>query len=146
MTVWLCVAAAVLVALLPAVGITVCMGHDGHVGVATTTTTTTSPCACDHGAATAVERGSAQPDDHPPCDDVALDPPLFYRGVDSNPAASARSVAPGSPPASAHVVDPISTANAIAIVRSARARLMASVGALRPSPQLGHQRVIVLLI
>ena len=75
-TAWLCLAVAVLIALMPAAGVMVCLGHNGHVGIGVPTKT--SSCPCEHHSATEDEPSAdlaKNESRHPPCSDIALDPP-----------------------------------------------------------------------
>ena len=71
-TAWLCLAVAVLIALMPAAGVMVCLGHNGHVGIGVPTKT--SSCPCEHHSATEDEPSAdlaENEDRHPPCSAIA---------------------------------------------------------------------------
>jgi hypothetical protein len=79
---WLSLLVAVFIALVPASGVTVCLGHDGHlglgVGVASVGTgDSVTPCPCQHDTAHSMTAHSAPSQvvdaEHPPCDDLVLD-------------------------------------------------------------------------
>lgn len=70
---WLALAACSAVALLPAGGFSLCLGADGHVGVARADATVACPCA-PAGAALSDRSG----DEHPPCRDVEIASPDVY--------------------------------------------------------------------
>jgi hypothetical protein len=82
---WLCAAIALLLVLVPAAGVTVCVGHDGHVGVGVKTATRSCPCGHEEADAHAGrgERELPVPGTavrHPPCEDFELSAPAFVRG------------------------------------------------------------------
>lgn len=97
-TLWLCLVLALCIAVLPASGLMLCLGHDGHLGVGTGAAQTTGcPCAHDD-SATDTQTGPllafAQPahdpdpgntqepsDDRHPCDDLDLDAPEAVRSA-----------------------------------------------------------------
>lgn len=75
-TTWLCLAVALLVALMPVPGAMVCLGQDGHVGFGAATVA--GSCPCEHDSATEADPVAAlvkNDDRHPPCYDIALDLP-----------------------------------------------------------------------
>lgn len=98
-TTWLSLVVAVLVALVPAGGMAVCLGHDGHlgfgVGVASAGASdggTQCPCQHDSTHSTTVpSTPSAVVDaEHPPCDDLLLDSSEVVReSSSSSPLAKA---------------------------------------------------------
>ena len=143
-TAWLCLAVALLIALMPAAGVMVCLGHDGHIGLGAVTET--ASCPCDHHSGTDEERPADAPDNderHPPCDDIALDPPEVFKDAG---LAKKLPKSGDTPP------DDYSPASACWLLgpgedRSGEASppWVAS-AAVRPRDQLAHKRTVVLLI
>lgn len=96
---WLCLVVAVLVSLLPAGGMTVCLGRDGHLGFGlgiVTTDGAESRCPCEHGAevaeVTQTELLDATDLGHPPCDDLVLESPEVFKESGFAPSLAAAAV------------------------------------------------------
>lgn len=123
-TAWFCLAIALLIALTPAAGVMVCLGHGGHIGLGVTARADT--CPCGHGAvghdsgrwdseAGAPESAAGQPaglpaheHEHPPCTDLALDPPetpRLEKLASDDPTPANASPAILFPPAAVWVCD-----------------------------------------
>lgn len=144
-TTWLCLAVAVLMALVPASGVTVCLGHDGHVGFGVGAAG--NPCPCGHEAALDNEEHPRALDAarHPPCDDVALDTPEFVSGTDHGPQIAKPAddeSGGGMPPLPCW---PPSCAAPAAPVQDLLA-WWAESASHRPRQQIEHRRTVVLLI
>ena len=143
-TTWLCLAVAVLIALMPAAGVMVCLGHDGHVGFGAVTET--ADCPCDHHSAIDEEDPADSPDNderHPPCDDIALDPPEVFKDAEfAKKLLTSRDTSPDddSPAIACWFLGPGETR-----YRDASPPWIAS-AAVRPREQLSHKRTVVLLI
>lgn len=98
----LCLVVAVIFSILPAGGLVVCLGHDGHLGLALGVVATDDgkpECPCTHQSAVdAVARTSAESDTadfrHPPCDDVVLEPPEIFNDFDRAPSISITTAEP----------------------------------------------------
>ena len=78
---WLCLVIVTIVALVPAAGAVVCLGHDGHVGFGVGgfgVADKTETCPCEH-AHEFLQGESAESeavsDSHPLCVDLAIDAP-----------------------------------------------------------------------
>ena len=144
-TTWLCLAVAVLVALMPTAGVMVCLGHDGHVGIGAVAEI--GSCPCEHHAVGEDEPSADRVENeerHPPCRDVALDPPDVVKGAELAPKLANSTDTPPddhSPAVAAWVVD-----NDWAETARAAAPPWATAEAARPSKQLEQRRTIVLLI
>jgi hypothetical protein len=87
---WITLVACILVALMPASGFVLCLGHDGHVGLgpvqasrAGDAQTKTCPCVADLSEHPGEEQDD---DDHPPCRDLEFDesPLVFSHGGGAN--------------------------------------------------------------
>ena len=83
---WLCLVVAVLISLLPAGGMMVCLGHDGHLGFGLGVISTDggeSSCPCEHGAEVSTVTLAESLDEtdigHPPCDDLLLETPEVFK-------------------------------------------------------------------
>lgn len=76
-TTWLCLVAAVLVSLLPADGVIVCLGSDGHVALGSTAGADECPCTrVDSAQEPSLDDRSRPHHGHEaPCNDLQLDPP-----------------------------------------------------------------------
>jgi hypothetical protein len=138
-TAWLCLALALVIALLPAGGVMTCLGSDGHVGLGAATEVSACPCAHDAVAATDDPVGLPSTERHPPCDDLALDLPDACRDSESQQAFAVAfdevaAVAPTWSPAGTRV--------------DCGATLAPSPPgtALLPRQFLAHRRAVVLLI
>lgn len=144
-TTWLCLAVALLVALMPVAGVMVCLGQDGHVGFGAATDAGSCPCTDASGVgaepATALANNEAR---HPPCYDIALDLPVVLEDA-------------GSAQKPAHPADTLPSEHRPAVAvgifgewgLDKRGRLHRPGGAppdAPPSPQLEHRRAVVLLI
>ena len=82
-TTWLCLAIAVLIALMPAGGLMVCWGDDGHVRVEVASETDSCPCEGDSAGETGRASVHQQSKDrHPPCDDVAVEAPRVFKDAE----------------------------------------------------------------
>lgn len=158
---WLCLCVALLISVMPASGLIVCLGHDGHLAVGHLAAGQLAqgareeagrcPCQHDHGTGRrAAELPSAelpsQGEPHPPCEDIAIDPPDYSR--DGDPARLTRGSAaggggddgpgPGALPPSCEAPRPAA---------AVRSRLPAAQnGRQRPPPHLEALRTVVLLI
>lgn len=144
-TTWLCLAVAVLMALVPAAGVTLCLGRDGHVGFGVGTAS--NPCPCEHD--TALEDEEQQPAldaaRHPPCHDVSLDTHEFVSGTDHGPQLTRLAddePGGGLPPF------PCWPPNFAVPDAPGRDRLAwwAESASHRPREQIAHRRTVVLLI
>ena len=144
-TAWLCLAVALLIALMPAAGVMVCLGHDGHVGFGTATET--GSCPCEHDAATEADPLAdlaKNEDRHPPCSDIALDPPETFKEAEfahKLPKPADTSPDDQSPAIADWVLD----GGGIDQTGPTSPPWVASAAA-RPRAQLEHRRTIVLLI
>ena len=90
-TTWLCLVLALFIAVLPASGLMLCLGHDGHVSLAAGSSSQllgSAACPCEHDEqepqAVLSSRNAADvlaqaDDDHAPCDDFDLDAPEAVR-------------------------------------------------------------------
>ncbi len=88
---WLSLAVAVLLALFPVGGVTMCFGSDGHFGIgggAAGHGVASHACPCEHAPPSSSLRAEASVEDlaplsesdpHPACVDFALDPPEVFR-------------------------------------------------------------------
>lgn len=147
-TAWLCLAVSVLIALLPAGGVMVCLGQDGHVGFGSPTAS--AECPCGHGPAAEATRPEANAQRrtdngrHPPCDDFALDPPEILR--DDGIAQRLPEHLVGASDDGDVAADLWAPDADWAGKSSAARRLWASTAAVLPRQQLEHKRVVVLLI
>jgi len=79
-----------LIALLPAGGVVMCLGHDGHVGIGFGAVTTDHGCPCEHSPDVGVlasclsfEEGE---DEHPPCDDLVVETPQVFKDAGLAPS------------------------------------------------------------
>jgi len=99
-TTWLCLVLALCIAVLPATGLMLCVGHDGHVSLAAGSSQALG-CPCDHQenepkalagtdlAVTPLEAAPAhrpgetlaQADEEHPCEDLDLDAPEAVRSA-----------------------------------------------------------------
>ena len=144
-TTWLCLAVAMLITLMPSAGVMVCLGHDGHLGIGTVAETGT--CPCEHDSVGQDEPSAALVENeerHPPCRDVALDPPDVVKGTEFAPKLANSTDTPSddhSPAIAAWLVD-----NGWAEIARAAAPPWATAEAARLSKQLEQRRTIVLLI
>lgn len=144
-TAWLGLAVALLIALMPAAGVMVCLGHDGHVGFGATTET--GSCPCEHDSATEDEPSAdlaKNEDRHPPCSDIALDPPEVVKDAElAQKLPKPADTPPGdhSPAIAVWALDGGGADQA-----GATSPPWVASAAARPREQLEHRRTIVLLI
>lgn len=144
-TAWLCLAVALLIALMPAAGVMVCLGHDGHVGFGATTET--GSCPCEHDSATEDEPSAdlaKNEDRHPPCSDIALDPPEVFK--DAELAQKLPKPADTPPDDHSPAIAVWALDGGGADQTGATSPPWVASAAARPREQLEHRRTIVLLI
>jgi len=150
-TTWLCLVVAMLIALLPSAGLVVCLGHDGHVGIGSTTEV--GACPCEHSSSQHEEQDDlgdprlpVNTDQHPLCDDVALEAPkVFGDGKHSKKLLKGADLLDDWTPAPLCLAPDRYSFDA---TRSNSKRGRVAPGAVGPllRQQLEHKRVVVLLI
>ena len=144
-TAWLCLAVALLITLMPAAGVMVCLGHNGHVGFGAVIET--GACPCEHDSAIEGERSadsSKNEDRHPPCSDIALDHPVALKDAEcAQKLPKPADVRPDdNSPAVASWTHDGSREDYGGVASPPRVACEAA----RAQEQLAHQRSIVLLI
>ena len=93
---WTVLVMWMLLALLPAGGLSLCLGADGHVGLGQLSAEV-SACPCElPNQGRDSENAGIRPDKHPPCTDLALELPEFFldKGASNNNDAADASFAP----------------------------------------------------
>ena len=149
-TTWLCLAVAVLLSLLPAGGMIVCLGHDGHLGLGLGVASIDggeSSCPCEHGDVLAgVTRSEAIDVEHPPCDDVSLEAPEVFKDSGLAPSLAKAVADLGGDDLPPLGLPSWSLASLAPEALSSREASWAAATSRRPRQQLELRRSVVLLI